>query len=223
MDILNKHFVNKSVAFVAQGPSIKGCKLGAEIDSFDVVVRTNFFPLENILTMDYGTRADVMSVLLAKYIKESWRELGVKLIIHYRPIDPLSKYPDIDYIRMDLNMRGEVTKEVTRLVGERIGQGTAGINFIYHCLKCKPKRLKIFGITGYQNKHGEVVDHTEAAHYVLKRSKIPRDKLKSMRNHPAHKFHAQNNYIRYLLKENKIELDQHSLKYFIHENTIPKN
>jgi len=49
------------VAFVANTPLLEGLGLGEEIDSYDIVYRTNMWPVLN--KKDYGSKTNVISVL----------------------------------------------------------------------------------------------------------------------------------------------------------------
>ena len=201
---------NKEVCFVGMSPNIEGKGLGEEIDSFEVIVRTNTFPIPKDLVVDYGEREDIMSVLKYEYINQEWDSL--KGIIHYRSIEQYNTFPNVVYYRMNVERRGVIEKGIKEVTGVHPKQGSAGINIIYTCLSMGVKRLKLFGITGYQNKSGEVVDHTEYLHYVRRKKKA--EDCASMRNHPAHNFKVQNDYLRILLSKGIIEMDQYSAEHF---------
>ncbi len=208
------HIVSgKEVAFVGMAPNIEGKGFGDEIDSFDVIIRTNFFPVEDILQKDYGTVVNIMSVLSLKFIKEEWLNLGLQCIVHYSQIPDTYSYLPVDYYHMNRQRRSVIEKGVRKVTGVHPKQGTAGINIAHTCLNSGVKRLKMFGVTGYQNKQGQVVDHTEALHYVRRRRKDP-STLRSMRNHPAHNLKVQNDYLRILLSQGKIQMDEYSIEYF---------
>lgn len=210
---MNNYVKGKSVAFVAMGTTIEGKGLGKVIDSFDVVIRTNIFPIPEQYQNDYGTRCNIISMLKTSAIKpEMFSERGIKFVIHYSFMEESRKSPLLGYYHMTIKRRNDIKKDIIRLIAQNPGHGTSGINIINTVLKCGAKSLTCFGMSGFQDKQGNLLEHNEAKHYIglidVKKARYP------IRRHPAHKFAVQNNYVRYLLKNKLITMDQHSLEYF---------
>ena len=202
--VFNKSVKNKQVAFVGMAPNIKGKGLGSEIDSFDVVIRTNIYPIPVEWQKDYGTKCDI----LALHLKNTDNDYDVKNIITYREV---KQKKENNYILMTQNDRMTVSNAIQNVIGVHPIYATNGINMMYFSLEGGCSSFKFYGITGYQNKEGEVVEHHEAQHYVFR---MKGGHKKSMRKHPNHNFQVLNDYLRYMLKQGKIEMDQYSLKYF---------
>lgn len=61
---MNQHLLdlveNKKVVIVGPSPQMIGSQTGPLIDSYDVVVRVNYFQTPNNLKIDYGSRTDIM-------------------------------------------------------------------------------------------------------------------------------------------------------------------
>lgn len=214
MNTLNEFIQGKTVAFVGMAPNIMGKGLGDEINSFDLVFRTNIFPIPEEYKVDYGSKCDVISMLKSSAINpDVFSKGGIQWVIHYRPAAKYS--PLLNYYQMTIDKRNEVRRGIMKDIGFDPKHGTAGINIIATVLKSEPKRLKLFGITGYQNKNGKVIDHLKGTqHYIpYFRTKI-RPGIISMERHPSHNFQVQNDWIRFLLKNKKIEIDSYSAEYF---------
>ena len=197
--VFNKSVKNKQVAFVGMAPNIKGKGLGSEIDSFDVVIRTNIFPIPVELQGDYGKKCDI----LALHVTNTHKDYNVKTIITYK-----EREGSILITKDDRLLVSDAVKKVT---GKDPIYGTQGINMMYFCLEAGCSRFKFYGITGYQNKKCEVVEHHKAQHYVFR---MKGSHKISMRNHPQHNFQVLNDYLRYMLKQGKIEMDEYSKEYF---------
>jgi hypothetical protein len=209
---LKNYIENKSVAFVGMAPTIVGKSLGAEIDSFDVVFRTNIIPIPEQYREDYGSKCDVISMLRTSSIHPRFSSYGIKWVMHYPPIDKGKAPKDLNYYHMDVRQRNIIGREILKVTGKYPGHGTSGVNIITLVNQWKPKSLKVFGITGYQDKNGNVVDHHETKHYI---DMFPvKPGITSMKRHPSHKLPAQNDYIRHLLRTNQISMDQYSMEYF---------
>jgi len=214
MSELHEYIKGKNAAFVGMAPNIMGKGLGDEINSFDLVFRTNIFPIPEEYKVDYGSKCDVISMLKSSAINpDVFSKGGIQWVIHYRPAAKYS--PLINYYRMTIDERNKIRIKIYKEIGFDPKHGTAGINIIATVLKSEPKRLKLFGITGYQDKNGNVVDYFKGTqHYIpYFRSKI-RPGIVSMKHHPSHNFQVQNDWIRYLLKNGRVEMDPYSLEYF---------
>jgi len=220
MKTLQEYIKDKSVCFVGMAPILMGKGTGEEINSFDVVCRTNVFPIPADYQKDYGTKGDVISML---YIKRTnpkiFAENGVKWVIWHtvwktnKRTPPLSD--EIKYYQLNERKINEIRAGISREIGFDPRHPSAGASIIYTVLQSQPKRLKLFGITGYQDKNGNVVDYFKGTqHYIpYFKSKI-RPGIVSMEHHPSHNFQVQNDWIRYLLKNGRVEMDPYSLEYF---------
>lgn len=57
---LNNLLENKRVAIVGPSPHLMGSGMGSLIDSYDIVVRVNYFQTPTEFKTDYGSRTDIM-------------------------------------------------------------------------------------------------------------------------------------------------------------------
>ncbi len=202
----------KTVCFVGMSPCIEGKKLGEEINSFDAVFRTNIIPIPEQYREDYGTKCDVISMLRTSAIHPRFSSYGIKWVMHYPPIDKGKLPKDLNYFHVDVKQRNIVKSVIIQATSQYPGHGTAGVNIITLVAEWEPKSFKAFGITGYQDKNGNIMDHHEYRHYVDYFRIKPN--ILSMKHHPSHKLPAQNAYIRYLIKTGKLTLDPYSQEYF---------
>ncbi len=212
---LQEFIKGKTVCFVGMSPCIVGKGLGKEIDSFDVVLRTNIIPIPDDYQVDYGTKCDVLSLLKTSAIHPRFSSYGIKWVIHYPPLDKGKAPKDLSYFHMDIKQRNIVKSTIIKAVAQFPGHGTAGVNIITLVAGWEPKSLKAFGITGYQDKNGNVVDHGgETKHYIDYFPLNPNKKYLPLSRHPSHKLVAQNAYIRHLIKTGRLTLDPYSMEYF---------
>lgn len=206
----------KSVAFVAQAPIIEGKGLGAEIDSFDLVYRTNLYPMSN--TADYGERCDIISV-----VKDNFPFIGrhnVQHIVHFDKISYKHRAGDQRRNHYFINERERklIVEWCKIKFHVDIIDPTAGLVawFLMHIYKAE--RIKFFGMTGYQNKHRQVVNHGEEKHYVdeyIDELKV-RERLHKaqMATYDCHDFKAHNAVWRGLIREGLVDMDDYSWEYF---------
>jgi hypothetical protein len=205
-------FKGKTVAFVGLAPNIEGKGLGHEIDAHDIVYRTNTIPSNYI---DYGSKCDVISVLkmLFDLIPEN-----VPNIITFETHEK-STYIVTDVER--LNIRGWCMLKF----GIDIFDGTGGMVAYWLAKKYGAKSIKFYGITGYQDLSGNVVNHSDGwRHYIdeayLSDEGFEKAKLVDMPNYDCHNFWNQNTIFRELLKKGKIDMDEFSKEYFKHGRKI---
>lgn len=209
----------KNIAFVGLAPNIKGKNLGKEIDSADVVYRTNMFPLPAKYKRDYGSRCDIIGIQKA-YQNYIYRIIGagVKAIVRYE--NGVHIPNDIISYCSDYNERKDMASQINSvIINNTMKAPTAGLVALFLCKKFGCKSFKFYGITGYQNTKGEVENHKGENNYIQEYLDYwgkRKDKLLStdMVHNTYHNFQAHNEYIRYALKENIIELDPYSYEYF---------
>lgn len=204
---MQKVFKGKAIAFVGLAPNIQGKGLGAEIDAHDLVYRTNVFPVPG--PEDYGSRCDIISVI-PDHIERM--PLDVKTLITFEP-HPLSKYVVTEIERLKIRGWFMYHHELD------IFDATAGMVALWLAKKWKAKSIKFYGVTGYQDKSGNVVNHSKDwTHYTEWAYDISggRDRAFSadMPNYDCHNFWNINTIFRRLLAEGEIEMDQFSKEYF---------
>lgn len=208
---MKKIFKGKTVAFVGLAPNILGKGLGPEIDSHDLVYRTNIFPVEH--PEDYGTRCDIISLISEFHHKID--ELGVKNIIAFEPFR-IEKLVYWVTPQERLKLRGWCMYHY----GLDIIDGTAGMVAYWLCKKWGAK-IKFYGITGYQDLSGNVVWHSnDWKHYTDQaygsEEGFEKAKKVDMPNYDCHNFWNQNTIFRELLKKGEIDMDPFSKQYFKH-------
>ena len=208
-EYMNKLVNGKRVAFVGLAPCISGMGLGKEIDKFDIVIRTNEHPLPNEYIADYGRKCDIL-VLHIKYTNEKY---DVKNIMHYRTVK--EKSPHINYCLITWDERMQVVNEVKRTINKNPIKGTQGTNMMHFCLEAGAKEFKMYGITGYQNKKGELIDSGSYIN-IKRRVKVKGKRVsRGITKSKDHNHEVLNDYTRYMLKTGAITMDKYSIKYFI--------
>ncbi len=198
----------KRVAFVGLAPNIKGKGLGVEIDSFDVVIRTNIYPIPEEQRGDYGQRCDIL-VLHIRYTNYKY---AVKNIMHYRKV--ADKSPNINYCLITKNDRRKVSKAVMAFTGKDPKWGTQGTNLMHFCIEAGCKEFKFFGITGYQNLKGELTDKGNYTAIAKPRKSQSIKRSAGVTKSPSHNHKVLNDYTRHMLKIKAIDMDEYSKEYF---------
>lgn len=212
-----KYVTGKSVAFVAMTPAIKNRGLGYEIDGFDIVYRTNMFPIWKDLQGDYGHRCDVISY--QKYYKHLARTFHTHGVLVQIPHLSEKERPDFQYpfLFVSRGEREQMAQAIQGQTGKEMLYPSSGIVAYFLTLGCS--QFKYFGITGYQDKKGNIIDHTQGEHY-LQEYKIQWGERASqieatqMTNNPIHNFEAQNEFTRYLINQGLVEIDPYSKQFF---------
>lgn len=213
--LFNNLVRDKSVAFVGLAPNISGKGLGAEIDSFDVVIRT-YFPVKTLFR-DYGKRTDIVALNNPSLESiKTFDKTGLSGLITYKRINNDMKsgleyylIPDSDRIIINAHIKKTINKDPM--------MATNGLNILYYCLEHNCSRFKMFGITGYQNKDGVIENFKNSKrsnHYVINIDGTDYLKDDKSVNGVYHNYDAGNDFLRLLLKQNKIEMDTYSLEYF---------
>jgi len=217
IDYLEKIIKGKTVAFVGMSPNIKDKNLGEEIDSFDIVYRTNFYPLPTHLHKDYGSKCNILALQLRYHPR----------IIEDKDIDLFITYNYCKYAHASQKKIINISNQKKYLLGKFMNKyvdgdarfPTAGMlaYFIAESFGCT--RFKYFGITGYQNENKEIVNHGEYEHVIeeYKNSFIRRASILNTELIKAkyHNFQKENDFRRLIIKENICEIDEYSKKYFI--------
>jgi len=213
-------FKNKTVAFVGLAPHLKGAGLGAEIDSFDIVYRTNFYPLPEALHKDYGSRCDVIGMQsdYEPYVP-TYVQNGVQCIVNYlKQLDTKGA----SQIKVTAQVKKNIANVMEQLTGQKIQAPTAGViaYFVSKMFKCKS--FKYFGISGYQGKHkGIVKNHNGANNYIKEYLDFWRENDKgyllktNMRADKYHNFEAHNIFMKKLIESNLVEIDSLSKQFFL--------
>ncbi len=207
---------NKTVAFVGLAPSIKGKGLGKEIDSHDIVFRTNMYNVPKHLHADYGKKTTVISMLkqylhlIPEYIKQ-----GLKYIVTFEELKDYDA--KANYRVADEDYRRAVATQMNEKIDTKLIWPTSGLLAYFLCKGCES--FKYYGITGYQNENGQIQNHNGNNNYIKEYTDFwgeRKEELMSrnMVEDKYHNFKAHNEYMRYLIKNNLIEIDKYSHEYF---------
>ena len=214
-DDLFSYLKGKSVAFVALAPHLQGKGLGKVIDNHDLVYRTNYYPIAEHLQKDYGKRCDILS-----FLKRFNKRVKVPYLVHYEASEYMS---GSEYYFVTPELRKKMRQFIIDEIGADPMNPTSGLIAIFLCLMAGAK-VKLYGVTGYQDKNGNVVNHGVVEHYIDDWLKIASTKERldniDMENYRFHNFTVQNKYIRKLLSEGKIEIDEYSAEYFKKKNIV---
>lgn len=212
-----RYVKDKTVAFVGMSPIIKGEGFGAEIDSFDIVYRTNMYPLAESLHEDYGSRCDIISY--QKYylhLAGQFYNHGVLIQVPHLSEKERSTfgYPFFYVSRSD---REAMAEKIKAAVGQNLLYPSSGLVAWFICAGCR--RFKYFGVTGYQDLSKKVANHSQVNHYIEEYKEIWGERKANilstkMENYHVHNFEAQNMYLSMLLKSGDIEMDLISKQYF---------
>lgn len=191
---IQEYFQNKTVAFVGGAPHLKG--LGKEIDSFDIVWRSNLFPHGD--AEDTGSRCDIITCV-KDFASNAPKD---SLVITYRP------HPRSDFL-INSFQRLSISNYCRQIHGEDINQPTTGmISWYFATILGRCEKFKFFGITGYQ----------KGKHYTDEwMEKIGGKEFyenADYQNHPNHNFDAQARVFRKLYEKRYLDMDDESKKYF---------
>ena len=149
---------NKTVALVGPSISLLDHSYGDEIDSADIVIRTNkALPLDPTLSTHIGTRCDVLYNCIEGHPRTSgninpvlWKEHGVKLVVSSIPLN--QRHPHIIHkIQNVLPLDGISPLFYNNLVNTiKCGLNT-GFLGIAHVLSLNIKKLNLYGFTFYRD------------------------------------------------------------------------
>jgi lipopolysaccharide biosynthesis glycosyltransferase/nitroreductase len=159
-DLLN----GKRVIFVGPSPILKGKKRGKEIDSYDIVVRTNnmlnTLDLSPELEEDYGKRCDVLYVNItyerdsfSSWDVDNWVKRGLKFI----------KKKGSQTLKEDIPVKWSVIKH--NLPPEKGSSFLIGLLLIYDILQYNIKSLYVTGIDAYE-KLPKLFEKNKSLEYV---------------------------------------------------------
>lgn len=149
-----KYINGKRVIFVGPSPIMIGRGLGEWIDSFDVVVRTNHFPVvmngNKNLEIDYGRKCDVLYVNMQYYHKirpmpgELYKCMGIKWLC-------MKRCKDVDFRRLKTFCHMRVIQKSAKYVDRFIKSPLMGCIIIYDLSECFPAEISVAGIDFYQS------------------------------------------------------------------------
>lgn len=155
---IHKEYFNfihgKRVIFVGPAPNMKGRVLGEWIDSFDVVVRTNNFPVimndDNYDSSDYGNKCDVLYTNMQYYHKtrpfpaDVFRKFNIKWLC-------MKRCRDVDYriLRHDFKIRD--TFRASKHINKLIRVPLMGPIIMYDISECIPAEFSVVGIDFYSS------------------------------------------------------------------------
>lgn len=194
---IREYFQNKSVAFVGGAPHLAGSGMGKEIDSFDIVWRSNLFPHCN--PKDTGSRCDILTCI------KDFASTAPKdaLVITYRP------HLRSDYL-INTFQRLSISNYCRDIFDEEINQPTTGmISWYFATILGRCSSFKFFGITGYQKVR---THYTEE--WMQKVGGREFYDAADYENHPNHNFDAQARVFKKLYERGYLDIDELSKKYF---------
>lgn len=214
-----KEFVRgKSVAFVGLSPCLKGKGLGREIDSHDIVYRTNMYPLSKDLQVDYGERCDIISFQRAfRKFAPQYLSNGVKYLITNLS-DSERDIFHLPHFYVPWSERKVYGREIAKYTKMELRHPTAGMMAYFLTLGCKS--FKYYGVTMYQDESGKITNHTEFDHYIDEYKEFwgggryDKNMKYQMDSDTSHNFAAHAKYIRHLIHTGKIDIDEYSGKFF---------
>lgn len=143
----------KRVAFVAPARAFLGCGKGVEIDSHDIVVRTNHFPfILDKYADDFGSRCDVLYVNM-QYAREMFplpigylKKRGLKWICFKGLGDENRKlYGKHFHVR-------QVDDKINKIVREKVPSYTYGNAIWTDILECNPESLTLYCTDFFANR-----------------------------------------------------------------------
>jgi hypothetical protein len=210
----------KSIAFVGMSPNIKGAGYGHIIDKYDLVYRTNMFPIPESLTEDYGSRCDILGIQNAyKKLIPEYLKTDIKCIVHYGGTDVVLEDKEKICFIATQESRKTMADYVNTLTTEQMQYPTAGIVAYFICMLNKCKSFTYFGVTGYQKEKGVLQNHEGENNYIgqyLDFWDDRKDRLikTDMINNAYHNFKAHNEFLSILKKHNFVKFDPESSKYF---------
>src|SRR4030042_6163274 len=148
------YLTGKRIIFVGPAPNMIGRKLGEWIDSFDIVIRTNHFPVlmkENkSLAIDYGKKCHVLYINMQYYRKtkffpiDLYKSLGIKWLC-------MRQCKDIDYRMYHNNFKVRVISKINKQIKKFIKVPLMGNVIIYDVSECNPGEFAVAGIDFYKS------------------------------------------------------------------------
>lgn len=215
IQLFDKLVRNNAVAFIGLAPNVKDKSFGEEIDTFPVVIRT-YLPIPE-LYKDYGKKTDIVALNNPSLENlKSFDKTGLKGLITYKRV-PEDMKSGLEYYLIPDSDRAIINGHIKKMTGKDPMMATNGLNILYYCLEHKCKSFKMFGVTGYQNKKGLIESYSDSKgsnHYIINID--GNDYLKGNKSVDGvyHRYEAQNDYLRLLLKQGVIDMDVYSKEYF---------
>lgn len=148
-----KYISGKRVIFVGPAPNMIGRGLGEWIDSFDVVVRTNHFPVlmatDKSLAVDYGTKCNVLYTNMQYYHKgmrplpvDIYKKLGIRWLC-------MKRCKDVDFRTYRRDFKIRVIQRASKYVNKLIKSPLMGIIICYDISEYAPSEFAVAGIDFY--------------------------------------------------------------------------
>jgi hypothetical protein len=147
-----KYINGKRVIFVGPSSIMIGRGLGEWIDSFDVVVRTNHFPIimNDDIAADYGKKCHALYMNMQYYHKtrplngDLYKRMGIKWLC-------MKRCRDIDFRRLKNFCHMRVIQKSVKYVNRFIKTPLMGSIIIYDLSECFPAEICIAGVDFYQS------------------------------------------------------------------------
>lgn len=173
------YITGKRIIFVGPAPNMIGRKLGEWIDSFDVIIRTNHFPVlmkENkSLAIDYGKKCHVLYTNMQYYHRmrpyplEEYKNIGIKWLC-------MRQCKDVDYRFLHRNIKIRVIWKSDKQVKKFLKVPLMGNVIIYDVSECIPAELVVVGIDFYKSAGENYSAYVPG--YILKPIQKENEKLK---------------------------------------------
>jgi hypothetical protein len=175
----SKYISGKRVIFVGPASNMIGRGLGKWIDSFDVVIRTNHFPVlmkENkSLAIDYGKKCHVLYTNMQYYHKmrpypiDIYKSIGIKWLC-------MRQCKDVDYRMYHRNFKVRVIWKSDKQIKKFIKVPLMGNVIIYDVSECIPGELAVVGIDFYKSSGDNYSAYVPG--YISKQIQKENEKLK---------------------------------------------
>jgi len=208
---LNEYFNNKKVIFVGPSPEIKhnGDKFGQFIDSFDIVIRTGGgMKITKLYSNFIGKKTDVIIIndpfiISPEFNFDYYQNSDVRYIYNYGGLN--KKNIRTNKVKL-LNMKylSNIIKSYIKM--DKVDPFT-GMFITSEVLQYNPTEYYIVGVSNYTDNNIIFDGYLPS---IIKPIDI---KKRQQKFHPNSK-NEQYEYFKKLLNDNKIKMDEHSLKYF---------
>ena len=156
---------DKRVCFVGACPNLKNTAYGEQIDSFDIVCKSNgslFFDSAEYYR-DYGARIDVLYTN-----NQFYRNMKEELVnLHRRKVQYLrmKTCSHVDLHRFSRSVNVEIIRDAMTFVNRSIDGALMGCYLIQDILQYKPKELHVCGIDFFLSKK-KVFEHDNYQEYL---------------------------------------------------------
>jgi hypothetical protein len=169
--MMNRHFLRylegKRVVFVGASPILQGRNLGAYIDDFDVVVRTNGsidLIRDPLFQRDYGSKCHVLYTNnqfyreMRPFPDQEWRSRGVEWLC-------MKRCNTRDYVRFSSHLRARLIAETINQIKGDLPSAAMGVILAYDILLRRPKVFEMTGIDFFASRK-KVFEHDNYREYV---------------------------------------------------------